>query len=117
MIAAADELRAAHLSPAAIEVGSMAPAVRCDLLARGGRLDRNMRIPEPGQALRRWHDKTQHEMEWYMTRKSHNAKAGKDQFGSSGDNQRRQEQQQQDPQSSNARDRENRKGGSNEKNL
>lgn len=52
-----------------------------------------------------------------MTRKSHNAKAGKDQFGSSGDNQRRQEQQQQDPQSSNARDRENRKGGSNEKNL
>lgn len=52
-----------------------------------------------------------------MTSKTHNAKAGKDQFGSSGDNQLRQEQQRQDPQRSNARDRENRKGGSNEKNL
>lgn len=52
-----------------------------------------------------------------MTKKTHNTKAGKEQFGSSGDNQRRQQQQQQDPQISHARDRENRKGGSNEKNL
>jgi hypothetical protein len=52
-----------------------------------------------------------------MTRRTHNAKAGKEQFGSSGDNQARQQQQQQDPNKSNARDRENRKGGSNEKNL
>jgi hypothetical protein len=43
----------------------------------------------------------------------HNTKAG----GSSGDNQRRQDRAQQDSQHGNARDREGRKGGSNEKNL
>ena len=52
-----------------------------------------------------------------MSRRTHNTKAGKEQFGSSGDNRRRQEQQQQDPNQSNARDREGRKGGSNDKNL
>jgi hypothetical protein len=52
-----------------------------------------------------------------MPSKTHNAKAGRDQFGSSGDNPRQQKQQEHDPQKSNARDREGRKGGSNEKNL
>jgi hypothetical protein len=52
-----------------------------------------------------------------MSSRTHNAKAGKDQFGSGGDNRRRQEQQQQDPNASNARDREGRKGGSNTKNI
>jgi hypothetical protein len=53
-----------------------------------------------------------------MSSETHNSKAGKDQFGSSGDNQRRQEEQKiADPDQGNARDRENRKGGSNEKNL
>lgn len=56
-----------------------------------------------------------------MSSETHNTKAGKEQFGSSGDNPARQQQQAQDPQhspqNSGARDRENRKGGSNEKNL
>lgn len=52
-----------------------------------------------------------------MSSETHNTKAGKEQFGSSGDNPARQEQQSRDPQHTNARDRENRKGGSNEKNL
>lgn len=52
-----------------------------------------------------------------MSSDTHNTKAGKEQFGSSGDNPARQQQQAQDPQHENARDRENRKGGSNEKNL
>ena len=53
-----------------------------------------------------------------MARETHNSKAGKEQFGSSGDNQRRQEEQKTaDPDEGNARDREGRKGGSNEKNL
>lgn len=50
-----------------------------------------------------------------MPSRTHNTKAGKEQFGSSGDNPQR--QQQQHPDKSNARDREGRKGGSNEKNL
>lgn len=54
-----------------------------------------------------------------MPSKTHNTKAGKEQHGSSGDNIRQQQQQQEsrDPDKSNARDREGRKGGSNEKNL
>jgi hypothetical protein len=50
-------------------------------------------------------------------RSTGNAKARKEQFGSSGDNPARQQQQAEDPQHSNARDREGRKGGSNEQNL
>jgi hypothetical protein len=56
-------------------------------------------------------------MESAMSNRTHNAKAGKEQFGSSGDNPLRQQQQQQDPDKSNAKDREGRKGGSNAKNL
>jgi hypothetical protein len=52
-----------------------------------------------------------------MISETGNSKARKEQFGSSGDNAARQQQQEQEPQHSNARDRENRKGGSNEKNL
>lgn len=52
-----------------------------------------------------------------MGNETHNTKAGKEQFGSSGDNPRRQERVEQDPDRSQARDREGRKGGSNEKNL
>ena len=52
-----------------------------------------------------------------MSSRTHNAKAGKEQFGSSGDNRSRQQQQQLDPNESNARDREGRKGGSNAKNI
>jgi hypothetical protein len=52
-----------------------------------------------------------------MASETHNTKAGKEQFGSSGDNQHRQRRIDEDPARSEARDRENRKGGSNEKNL
>lgn len=52
-----------------------------------------------------------------MASEGHNTKAGKEQFGSSGDNPRRQERLDQEPNRSEARDREGRKGGSNEKNL
>jgi hypothetical protein len=58
-----------------------------------------------------------HAMEVAMPGRTHNTKAGKEQFGRSGDNQRRQDRAQQDSQHGNARDREGRKGGSNEKNL
>ncbi|MBW8783980.1 MAG: hypothetical protein JF593_04970 [Novosphingobium sp.] len=52
-----------------------------------------------------------------MSRKTHNTKAGADKFGSSADNPRQQQQQHDSPDKSTARDREGRKGGSNEKNL
>jgi len=52
-----------------------------------------------------------------MSSETGNAKARKEQFGSGNDNLRRQQQQQEEPNGSNARDREGRKGGSNEKNL
>lgn len=52
-----------------------------------------------------------------MSSDTHNTKAGRDQSGSGGDNPRRQKQQEEHPQKSNARDRNGRKGGSNEKNL
>ena len=52
-----------------------------------------------------------------MASETHNTKTGKEQFGSSGDNQHRQRRIDEDPARSEARDRENRKGGSNEKNL
>ena len=52
-----------------------------------------------------------------MASETHNTKAGKEQFGSSGDNQHRQRRIDENPARSEARDRENRKGGSNEKNL
>lgn len=52
-----------------------------------------------------------------MSSETHNSKAGKDQRGSGNDNMRLQKQQERDPNKSNARDRENRKGGSNEENL
>ncbi|MCA1661238.1 MAG: hypothetical protein LC648_03350 [Novosphingobium sp.] len=52
-----------------------------------------------------------------MASETHNTKAGKEHFGSSSDNPRRQERKKQNPNRSNARDREGRKGGSNEKNL
>ena len=52
-----------------------------------------------------------------MPSKTHNTQAGEEQRGSSGDNIRQQEQQSRDPEKSNARDRDGRKGGSNEKNL
>ena len=52
-----------------------------------------------------------------MASDTHNAKAGKEKFGSSGDNQARQRRIDEDPNRSEARDREGRKGGSNEKNL
>jgi len=52
-----------------------------------------------------------------MPSETHNTKAGKEQRGSSQDNVARQQQETRDPDKSNARDREGRKGGSNEKNL
>ena len=52
-----------------------------------------------------------------MASETHNTQAGKDQFGSSGDNPRRQQRIDRDPDRSQARDREGRKGGSNAKNL
>jgi hypothetical protein len=52
-----------------------------------------------------------------MPSKPHNTQAGEEQRGSSGDNFRQQEQESRDPDRSNARDRENRKGGDNAKNL
>jgi hypothetical protein len=52
-----------------------------------------------------------------MSSKAHNAQAGEDQRGSSGDNIRRQQQESRGPDKSNARDRTGRKGGDNAKNL
>lgn len=52
-----------------------------------------------------------------MSSKTHNAQAGEEQRGSSGDNIRQQEQESRHPDKSNARDRENRKGGDNAKDL
>ena len=52
-----------------------------------------------------------------MASETHNTKAGKGQFGSSGDNRARQKRIDEDPDRSEARDREGRKGGSNAKNL
>jgi hypothetical protein len=52
-----------------------------------------------------------------MASETHNTKASKERFGSSGDNKARQQQINDAPNRSEARDRENRKGGSNEKNL
>ena len=52
-----------------------------------------------------------------MSSETHNTKAGKEQRGSSRDNIRLQKQESRAPDKSNARDREGRKGGSNEKNL
>ena len=52
-----------------------------------------------------------------MASEGHTTKAGKEQFGSSGDNPARQRRIDEDPNRSEARDRENRKGGSNAKNL
>jgi len=52
-----------------------------------------------------------------MASETHNTKAGKEQRGSSGDNLARQKREERDPNRSNARDRENRKGGDNAKNL
>ena len=52
-----------------------------------------------------------------MPSKTHNAKAGREQRGSSGDNIRQQERESRAPDKSNARDRENRKGGDNARNL
>jgi len=52
-----------------------------------------------------------------MSSDTHNSQAGKDQRGSSNDNMREQKQEERDPNKSNARDRENRKGGGNAENL
>ena len=52
-----------------------------------------------------------------MASETHNTKAGKEQFGSSGDNPARQKRIDENPNRSEARDREGRKGGSNAKNL
>ena len=52
-----------------------------------------------------------------MPSTTHNTKAGKEQRGSDQDNLARQQRETRDPEKSNARDREGRKGGSNEKNL
>ena len=52
-----------------------------------------------------------------MASETHNTKAGKEQFGSSGDNEARQKRIDEDPDRSEARDREGRKGGSNEEPL
>ena len=52
-----------------------------------------------------------------MSSERHNTQAGEEQRGSSNDNMRQQEQESRDPDKSNARDRENRKGGDNAKNL
>ena len=52
-----------------------------------------------------------------MASETHNTKAGKGQFGSSGNNRARQKRIDEDPDRSEARDREGRKGGSNAKNL
>ena len=51
-----------------------------------------------------------------MASEGHNTKSGKEQFGSSGDNPARQRRIDEDPDRSEARDRDGRKGGSNEKN-
>jgi hypothetical protein len=52
-----------------------------------------------------------------MPSETHNTQAGEEQRGSSGDNIRRQQQESRDPDKSNARDRENRKGGDSASNL
>jgi hypothetical protein len=52
-----------------------------------------------------------------MSSKTHNAKAGREQQGSSNDNPERQKAASENPEHSNARDREGRKGGDNAKNL
>lgn len=52
-----------------------------------------------------------------MPSTTHNAKAGREQAGSSSDNQSRQKAQSKAPDHSNARDREGRKGGENAKNT
>lgn len=52
-----------------------------------------------------------------MSKKRHNARAGEDQNGRSGDNIRRQQQESRDPEHRNARDRSGRKGGDNANNL
>ncbi len=52
-----------------------------------------------------------------MSSNTHNAKSGREQQGSSGDNRARQKAASEDPEHSNARDREGRKGGDNAKNL
>lgn len=52
-----------------------------------------------------------------MSSETGNTKARKEQRGSSEDNIARQQRESRDPAKSNARDREGRKGGSNEKNL
>jgi hypothetical protein len=52
-----------------------------------------------------------------MASETGNTKARKEQFGSGNDNQARQKRIDEDPNRSEARDRESRKGGSNEENL
>ena len=52
-----------------------------------------------------------------MPSETGNTKARKEQRGSGEDNIARQQRESRDPEKSNARDREGRKGGSNEKNL
>ena len=52
-----------------------------------------------------------------MSSTTHNTQAGEEQRGSSGDNIARQQRESRDPDKSNARDRENRKGGDNAENL
>jgi hypothetical protein len=52
-----------------------------------------------------------------MSSDTHNSNAGKDQRGSSEDNIALQQQEERDPNKSDARDREDRKGGDNEKSL
>jgi hypothetical protein len=57
------------------------------------------------------------EMETPMSSKTHNAKAGREQQGSSSDNLAQQKAASENPGHSNARDSEGRKGGDNAKNL
>jgi hypothetical protein len=52
-----------------------------------------------------------------MASETGNAQARKEQHGSSSSNEARQKAQSRDPSKTNARDRENRKGGDNTKNL
>ena len=52
-----------------------------------------------------------------MSSETHNSQAGKDQRGSSNDNMKLQKQEERNPNKSNARDRENRKGGDNAEDL
>ena len=52
-----------------------------------------------------------------MSSKTHNTQASKEARGSSNDNMADQKQEERDPNKSNATDRENRKGGDNDKNL